>query len=330
MNEVKWIKIVTDIFDDDKVKLIEAMPDGDTIIVIWFKLLCLAGKQNYHGLLLISDKLAYTDEMLSIVFRRPINTVRLALDAFEGFGMIQRTDIGAISITNWEKHQNADALDRIRENGRKRVAAHRERKALLAAQSDEKVDKECNVTETLPVTLCNAHVTPLDIDIDIEKDINNIPVPKELEKSNNNPVIKPDKQKRNKRQSVLSTEQKKLFDRFYASYPKKRSVADAEKAWSKIDPLPDSEFTDRAINVVRAKLSSGEWSKDRYQFIPYPATFLNEKGYLDDTDWSTQQSSPFKGNNTSAQKTKEELLNEYDEINRKTFEELMRKQYGDD
>lgn len=178
MSDVKWIKIVTDIFDDDKIKLIEAMPDGDTIIVIWFKLLCLAGKQNYHGMLLISDKLAYTDEMLSVVFRRPINTVRLALDAFENFKMIQRTEIGAISITNWEKHQNTDALDKIREKGRIRQANFRERKAIEAAQSYKALEEGRNVTETLPVTLHNVSVTPLDIDIDIdiEKEIDkNIP-----------------------------------------------------------------------------------------------------------------------------------------------------------
>ena len=45
-NDVKWIKIVTDIFDDDKMKLIDAMPEADTIIVIWFKLLAQAGSQQ--------------------------------------------------------------------------------------------------------------------------------------------------------------------------------------------------------------------------------------------------------------------------------------------
>ena len=42
MSDVKWIKIVTNIFDNRKIKQIEIMPDGDTILVIWFKLICLA------------------------------------------------------------------------------------------------------------------------------------------------------------------------------------------------------------------------------------------------------------------------------------------------
>ena len=49
MAEVKWIKITTDVFDDEKILLIESMPSADSIITIWFKLLILAGKQNNNG-----------------------------------------------------------------------------------------------------------------------------------------------------------------------------------------------------------------------------------------------------------------------------------------
>lgn len=49
MSEVKWIKITTDIFDDEKILLIESLPESDSIIVVWFKLLCLAGKMNNSG-----------------------------------------------------------------------------------------------------------------------------------------------------------------------------------------------------------------------------------------------------------------------------------------
>ena len=50
MTNVKWIKLATDIFDNRKIKLIERMPDGDSLIVIWLKLLCLAGTVNDSGL----------------------------------------------------------------------------------------------------------------------------------------------------------------------------------------------------------------------------------------------------------------------------------------
>ena len=86
---VKWIKITTDIFDDEKILMIESMPSADSIIVIWLKLLTFAGKQNNDGVFMMSNRIAYTDEMLACIFRREVNLVRLALKTFEQFGMIE-------------------------------------------------------------------------------------------------------------------------------------------------------------------------------------------------------------------------------------------------
>ena len=76
MADVKWIALATNMFDDEKIALIEAMPDADAIIVIWLKMLTLAGKLNNGGVLMMSNGLPYTDEMLSTLFHRPLNTVR--------------------------------------------------------------------------------------------------------------------------------------------------------------------------------------------------------------------------------------------------------------
>ena len=70
MADVKWIKITTDIFDDEKILLIESLPEADSIIVIWFKLLCLAGKMNNSGVFVMNNRLPYTDKMLATIFRR--------------------------------------------------------------------------------------------------------------------------------------------------------------------------------------------------------------------------------------------------------------------
>lgn len=131
MADVKWIKIVTDIFDDEKILMIESMPDADSIIVIWFKLLCLAGKQNNGGVIMLNDRIPYTEEMLSKVFRRPLNTVRLALELFKNYGMIEIID-DVITIPNWSKHQSLDALESKRERDRMRKAMKRNaQKALV-------------------------------------------------------------------------------------------------------------------------------------------------------------------------------------------------------
>ena len=176
MAEVKWIKVCTDIFDDEKIQLIDAIPARDSILIIWFKLLCLAGKQNNGGVFLLNENAPYTDEMLTAVFHRPLKTVKTALKIFEQYGMIERVN-NAVTLPNWEKHQNTDGLEKVREKNRERVAAHRERQKEIAEQNVTS-NVTCNVTAPVTVTPCNNHsnvtVTPcnaVDKDIDIEEDI---------------------------------------------------------------------------------------------------------------------------------------------------------------
>lgn len=146
MADVKWIKIVTDIFDDEKILLIESMPEADAIIVIWFKLLTLAGKQNNDGVFLMSNRIPYTDEMLATIFRRNLNTVRLALRSLEQFGMIEIID-NVITIPNWNKHQTLDAYEKKKERDRLYQQERRAvQKALVAgASSDKSSDKSSDV-----------------------------------------------------------------------------------------------------------------------------------------------------------------------------------------
>lgn len=157
MAEVKWIKITTDIFDDEKILLIESMPDAYAIITVWFKLLCMAGKQNNSGVF-VMGQIAYTDKMLATIFRMKESTVQLALQTFEQFGMVRIID-GVITIPNWEKHQSLDKMEQAKEQTRMRVAKHREKQKLLA---------ERNVTGNVTVTPSNAD--RIDIDKDKDKD----------------------------------------------------------------------------------------------------------------------------------------------------------------
>lgn len=171
-SEVKWIKIVTDIFDDEKILLIESMPDCDSIIVIWFKLLCLAGKQNNGGVFMLSDRIAYTDEMFATIFRRPVNTVRLALKTFEQYGMIEIIN-NTVTIPNWEKHQALDQLENKKAYMREYMRNKREKQKQLALSAGEVTEQEetqdnCKANSK---TNCKSNVSCLDKEIDKEIDI---------------------------------------------------------------------------------------------------------------------------------------------------------------
>jgi predicted phage replisome organizer len=156
MADVKWIKIVTDIFDDEKILMIEQLPDADTIIVIWFKILCLAGKQNNRGVFLIKDSMPYTEEMFAAIFRRPLNTVRLAISTFANFGMVEVIE-GVVMLPNWGKHQNIEGMERRQEYMRNYMRDYRTNQKLLA-------ENKC-----LHKHLHKHDVSILDKDIDIDK-----------------------------------------------------------------------------------------------------------------------------------------------------------------
>lgn len=148
MADVKWIKIMTDIFDDQKILMIEQLPSADSVIVIWFKLLCFAGKINNDGVFLMNDRIAYTDEMLSAIFRRDLQTVRMALKVFEQYGMIEVID-NVITIPNWSKHQTLDAYEKKKERDRLyKMKIRAKQKALIEKSSDRASDKSSDVVIT--------------------------------------------------------------------------------------------------------------------------------------------------------------------------------------
>ena len=166
MSNVKWIKVMTDMFDNRKIKQIEQLPDGDSIIVIWVKLLCLAGNVNECGFVFFTKEIPYTDEMMATEFNRPVSTIRLALQTFQRFGMIEIIN-DVIKISNWENYQNVDGMDKLREQTRKRVAKYREKQKHLL---EDKGQKDSNVTCNVTVTESNAIEEDKEEDIERDKE----------------------------------------------------------------------------------------------------------------------------------------------------------------
>ena len=165
MSEVKWIKITTDMFENRKIRHLRKLPDGNNIVLIWVMLLTLAGKCNAGGMIFLTENIPYTPKMLADELDFEENTVILALDALESLGMIRRD--GFLVIEDWAAHQNADGLDKIREQTRKRVARYRENQRALQSHGEE---SGCNATGSATVTQSNAPRIRIEEDIDKEED----------------------------------------------------------------------------------------------------------------------------------------------------------------
>lgn len=167
MAEVKWIKIVTDIFDDEKILMIEALPSADSLIVIWFKLLCMAGKSNNDGVFLMNNKIPYTDEMLAAIFRRDINIVKMALSTFENYGMIEIVD-DVITIPNWNKHQTLDSYERKKERDK---IYQQERRCKQKALVQESSDSRLTIGDSSSDVVISEEEKEEDKEIEVDKEV---------------------------------------------------------------------------------------------------------------------------------------------------------------
>lgn len=178
MAKINWIKLSVNIFDDEKIKLIRKMPEGNSIILIWIQLLCMAGKTNDSGAVYMGQNMYYTDEMLATICDQPLNTIRLALETFRRFEMIEHSEEGLITIENWEKHQNIEGMERVKSGNAGRQRLYYWRKKLLSIGIDpyqegftEDVEEMKKMYENKNLTLGLTLPHRPDIDKDIDKDI---------------------------------------------------------------------------------------------------------------------------------------------------------------
>lgn len=76
------------------------------------------------------------------------------------------------------------------------------------------------------------------------------------------------------------TIQEKRFDEFWKLYPKKQGKGAARRCWVRIKP--DTELFETIIKAVMDAKMSEQWQKERGQFIPNPATWLNQSRWEDE------------------------------------------------
>lgn len=247
MADVKWIKLSTKLFDNRKIRQIECLPDGDAIIVIWLKLMCLAGNINDSGMVYFTKEIPYTDQMLATQFNRPLTTVQLALKTFEQFGMIEIVD-NILHISNWEKYQNVDRLSEIREYNR--LAKQKSR----AKTKQKLLETAANVNDMSMTSQCSQ-------DTDIDKDI-------DIDKEYINKVQKPSK-----------SEIDRFFDSLWSLYPVKKGKGQISEAKRRaLYEIGEAELH-RALHRYLTELKKdASWRKPQNG-----STFFNS-GYVDYLD----------------------------------------------
>lgn len=237
MAEVKWIKITTDMFDNRKIKHLRKLPDGNNIVLIWVMLLTMAGRCNSNGMVFLTQNIPYTPKMLADELDFEENTVKLALQSLEQLEMIVM-DNGFFSIPGWEEHQNAEALEKIREQNRIRKQKQREK---------QKIECVTEMSRDVSVTNLGSHATDIDKEEDKDKD-NNIYVPyKEIITYLNEKTGK-------KLRWDVKSNQKEIKARFNEGYTLNDFKTVIDKKYHEWGRKPTKEELQRGVNDMRIYL----------------------------------------------------------------------------
>ncbi len=75
------------------------------------------------------------------------------------------------------------------------------------------------------------------------------------------------------------------FNEFYNAYPKKKNKLAAQKAWDKHKPNIDD-----VLKALAWQIESEQWQKKDGEYIPYPASYINAGGWMDEP---TNEGVPF-------------------------------------
>ncbi|MFN0314758.1 MAG: hypothetical protein ACKVQA_06960 [Burkholderiales bacterium] len=70
------------------------------------------------------------------------------------------------------------------------------------------------------------------------------------------------------------------FDVFWAAYPRKTAKGAARKAWAKL--APDAATVQKMLDALNWQRNQPQWMKDGGQYIPMPATYLNQERWEDE------------------------------------------------
>ena len=280
MSEVKWIKLSVNMFDDEKIKLIKTMPEGDKIIVIWVQLLCLAGKTNDGGLVYMGQNMVYTEEMLATLFDEKLNIVRIAIQTLEQFGMIEVTNNGLIGITNWEKHQSTDKMARMKEQGRIRQQKYYYRNKLreLGVNVDaEGFTDDINELKTMYEQTEEPNVR---LTLANETEVRS----KKLEERSKKKEVNKD------HSSAKLTER---FEALWKLYPRKQGKKDALKHYKRA--VKEGTTDDEIEAGIQSYVRYIEKNNIDKRYVKHGSAWFNQEGWLD--EYTTENQTKPSGNN---------------------------------
>ena len=109
----------TSFFDNEKVKALRSVKDGNTIVLLYLMLTAGVIKNETDGQLRLCDTIPYNETIIASLYNLPVQTVKQSMEVLFRFGFVVREN-GIYSINNYEQFVSRNEKKRVQNNARQK------------------------------------------------------------------------------------------------------------------------------------------------------------------------------------------------------------------
>jgi predicted phage replisome organizer len=258
-----YLKLKENFFDSEEIRLLESIENGYLYSNILLKMYLRSLKNE--GRLMFKENIPYNFKMLAAITGHNIDVVKRAIEIFIEFGLVQVLDNGAIYIADIQSFIGESSTEADRKRSY-RLKIAEEKKSLGHLSG--------HLSDISPPEL------DLDLELDLKKEKNHSSSGDERGSSFLN--SSKDKNQKSKDEAIRS------FNEFWAAYPRKQGKKPAQQRWKAREfyKLLDVILSDIEFRMKHHKpngwLDPETGSMTDGQFIPLPATYLNQERWEDE------------------------------------------------
>lgn len=237
-----WLKLHTNFFDRQEIKLLESQENGATYILLYLKLLTKSIESE--GALRYNAMIPYDEKMLSVITNTNIDIVRAAMIAFSNLGLLEIMSDKTIYMNEINNLIGTETTEAQRK---------REYRAKVKNIDNGTMSRQC------------PREIDIDIDIDKEKDNSLTPKPPLIGGVNENEFSFPTSNA--------------LFNTFWNEYPKQVNLLSAFNTFELLNV--DKNLLEIMLNSLDEQKTSEQWQRMNGRFIPQAEKWLSEKRWND-------------------------------------------------
>jgi predicted phage replisome organizer len=182
-NKYYWLKLHNNFFEKEEIKMLLAMPNGTMYVIIYLKLLLKS--LETEGTLIFKRTIPYTPEMIASITGENIDVVRIAIDIFINFRLMDSLENGALFMNEIENMVGSESkwaeIKRKQRNDKKKIMKKEEVPEIyesdevkLIENYEQQDDKDTSKDNVQKVSVKSLIEKDKESDIELKKKIKKI------------------------------------------------------------------------------------------------------------------------------------------------------------